>query len=145
MVETSCPPNQPSLHFCCESLFLVKLNETGAAVDELSRSDKILAEKTVCVVLIRGADPEGKPVYAYVGVRADKLKVFMEAQQKGLFHPEDHGVIIESGEGEPHAEVRARMEKDYGFNHNSMLEIPDPDNANAMAAELSKKANEKLD
>jgi len=114
-------------------------------VSDLSRSEKILAEKTVCVLLVRGADPDGAPLYAYVGVRADKLKVFMEAQQEGLFDPEEHGVIIEAGEGEPSAEVRAKMEKEYGFNHDAMMHVPDPENANAVAAELSKKANIKDD
>lgn len=112
-------------------------------MSDLSRSEKMLAEKTVCVLLVRGEDPEGKPIYAYVGVRADKLKEFMEAQQSGLFYPEEHGVIIEAGHGEPDAEVRAKMERDYGFNHEGMLDIPDADNANAIAAELSKKANDK--
>lgn len=112
-------------------------------MSDLSRSEKMLAEKTVCVLLVRGEDPDGKPIYAYVGVRADKLKEFMEAQQSGLFYPEEHGVIIEAGHGEPDAEVRAKMERDYGFNHEGMLDIPDADNANAIAAELSKKANDK--
>lgn len=112
-------------------------------MNELSRSDKILAEKTVCVLLVRGEDPDGKPIYAYVGVRADKLKEFMEAQEKGLFYPEQHGVIIESGTGEPSADVRLKMERDYGFNHDGMLDIPDADNATKVAAQLSRQANDK--
>ncbi|MES2983915.1 MAG: hypothetical protein V4735_01860 [Pseudomonadota bacterium] len=111
-------------------------------MSELSRSEKILAEKTVCVLLVRGEDPDGAGIYAYVGVRADKLQAFMEAQQQGLFYPEEHGVIIEAGVGEPTADIRARMEEDYGFNHDGMLDIPDPGNANRLAAELSKIANE---
>ncbi|MFM9889769.1 MAG: hypothetical protein ACKVOE_03860 [Rickettsiales bacterium] len=114
-------------------------------MSDLSRSDKILAEKTVCVLLVRGEDPDGQPIFAYVGVRADKLKAFMEAQRLGMFYPEEHGVIIESGVGEPDAEVRAKMERDYGFNHEAMLDIPDAENANKVAAEMSKKANTKDD
>lgn len=114
-------------------------------MSDLSRSEKILAEKTVCVLLVRGEDPDGAPIYAYVGVRADKLKEFMEAQNSGLFYPEEHGVIIESGHGEPSGDVRTKMELDYGFNHEGMLDIPDSENANRVAAELSKKANDKLD
>lgn len=110
-------------------------------MDELSRSDKILAEKTVCVLLVRGEDTQGRSIYAYVGVRADKLKEFMEAQEKGLFYPEEHGVVIESGEGLPSAEVKARMERDYGFNHEGMRDIPDAENAVKVAAELSRNAN----
>ena len=88
-------------------------------------------------------DPDGKPIFAYVGVRADKLEAFMDAQQKGLFYPEEFGVIIESGFGEPGPEVRVKMERDYGFNHDAMLDIPDADNATRIAAELSRKANDK--
>ena len=114
-------------------------------MSELSRSEKLLAEKTVCVLLVRGEDPDGAPIYAYVGVRADKLQEFMQAQQSGLFYPEEHGVIIEAGAGLPDAEVRARMEKDYGFNHEGMLDIPDAENAASIAAQLSKQANNKDD
>lgn len=114
-------------------------------MDDLSRSDKILAEKTVCVLLVRGEDPQGKPIYAYVGVRADKLKEFMEAQEKGLFYPEEYGVIIESGEGNPTPEIKGRMERDYGFNHEGMLDIPNAKDATKVAAELSRSANKKDD
>lgn len=118
----------------------VLLWQLGAIVSDLSRSDKILAEKTVCVLLVRGEDPDGQPIYAYVGVRADKLQEFMEAQKNGLFYPEEHGVVIESGQGIPDEEVRARMERDYGFNHEGMLDIPDAENANKVAGELSRRA-----
>ncbi|MFZ4541784.1 MAG: hypothetical protein ACOYNL_08270 [Rickettsiales bacterium] len=114
-------------------------------MNDLSRSEKMLAEKTVCVLLVRGEDPDGAPIYAYVGVRADKLKQFMEAQSSPMFYPEEHGVIIESGSGEPSAEVRERMERDYSFNHEGMLDIPNSENASRVAAELSKRANNKTD
>ncbi len=114
-------------------------------MSEFSRSEKILAEKTVCVLLVRGEDADGVPIFAYVGVRADKLQEFMQAQNSGMFYPEEHGVIIESGTGEPSAEVRTKMERDYGFNHDGMLDIPDAGNANRIAAELSKQANKKTD
>lgn len=67
----------------------------------------------------------------------------MEAQAKGLFYPEEYGIIIEAGQGEPSAEIRARMERDYGFNHEAMLDIPDPENADRIAANVSRKANDK--
>lgn len=91
---------------------------------ELSRSEQIIAEKTVCMLLVRGESPEGQPIFAYVAVRADKLEAFMKAQESGMFHPDDYGVIVEAGEGEPNEEVRQRMEEDYGFNHQAMLDIP---------------------
>jgi len=97
--------------------------------NELSRSEKILAEKTVCILLVRGEDPEGGGIYAYVAVRADKLEEFMQAQQSGEFYPEDYGVIIESGSGEPDDETRGRMERDYGFNHQTMVDVPGSEQA----------------
>lgn len=99
---------------------------------QLSRSEKIIAEKTVCVLLVRGESPEGTPIYAYVAVRADRLEDFMAAQKTGMFYPEDYGVIIEAGEGDPDEEVRGRMERDYGFNHKMMIDIPDAQHASEL-------------
>ena len=114
-------------------------------MSELSRSEKILAEKTVCVLLVRGEAPDGAPIYAYVCVRADKLQEFMKAQEQGVFYPDEYGVVIESGVGEPSAEVRLKMERDYGFDHAGMLDIPDAENAVQVAAKISKQANKKTD
>lgn len=91
---------------------------------QLSRSEQIIAEKTICMLLVKGENPDGIPIYAYVAVRADKLEEFMRAQEEGLFHPDEYGMIVEAGEGEPDEEVRKRMEEEYGFNHNAMLDMP---------------------
>lgn len=112
-------------------------------MSELSRSEKLLAEKTVCVLLVRGEDPEARPIYAYVAVRADKLQEFMAAQESGVFYPEEHGVIIEAGQGEPSPEVRERMEREYGFNHEAMLDIPDSDRAQEVAEDLTRSLAKK--
>ena len=109
-------------------------------MSELSRSDKILAEKTVCVLLVRGEGTDGAPIYAYVGVRADKLDAFIAAQKEGTFYPEDHGVVIESGVGEPTDEVKKRMEVDYGFDHGKMMSVPTEEDATSVAAELARSA-----
>jgi hypothetical protein len=94
-----------------------------------STAQKEVTEKTVCILLVRGENPDGGSIYAYVAVRADKLEEFMAAQESGMFYPEDHGVIIESGEGDPSDEVRKKMEDEYGFNHQQMIDIPDADAA----------------
>jgi len=60
-------------------------------------------------------------------VCADKLVDFMAAQSSCPFYPEDFGVIIESGEGEPTPEVRQKMAREYGFNHDQMADIPSPE------------------
>ena len=92
--------------------------------EPLTRAEQIIAEKTVCMLLVKGESPEGTPIFAYVAVRADKLEEFMRAQESGLFYPDDYGVIVEAGEGLPSDEVRQRMEEEYGFNHQAMLDIP---------------------
>ena len=114
-------------------------------MSDLTRSEKLLAEKTVCVLLVRGEDPDGQPIYAYVAVRADKLEEFMSAQQSGIFYPEEYGIIVESGSGEPTDDVKARMETEYGFNHDAMLNIPDSGSASEVASELTKGIAAKKD
>lgn len=103
----------------------------------------MLAERTVCVLLVRGESPEGEPVYAYVAVRADKLDAFVQAQAQEPFYPDEHGVIVESGVGEPSQEVRERMERDYGFNHETMLDMHDSDSANDVARQMTKAIRDK--
>lgn len=105
--------------------------------NKLTASEQIIAEKTVCILLIRGENPDGGKLYAYVAVRADKLESFMEAQKSGTFFPEDYGMILESGEGEPSDEVKARMTQEYGFNHESMKDIDGPADAHSLASNIS--------
>jgi hypothetical protein len=104
--------------------------------ERLSAAKRIIAEKTVTILLVRGENPDGEPIYAYVAVRADKLQEFMAAQQDGTFYPEDYGVIIEAGEGEPSDEVRHTMETEYGFNHEAMVDIPDAATAQNVTANI---------
>ena len=114
-------------------------------MDDLSFSEKALAEKTVCVVLVRGESLEGAPIWAYVGVQADKLEDFLKAQNSGEFDPADFGVIIDQGEGEPSEEVRAKMESEYGFNHEKMVDMPEPGMAKEMISSINNAINESED
>lgn len=107
----------------------------------LSNAKRAVAEKTVCILLVRGESPDAKPIFAYVAVRADKLESFMDAQRSGTFYPEDHGIIVESGEGQPGEEVRRKMEVEYGFDHTAMIDIPDVDKAHEIASEISNSDN----
>ncbi len=109
-------------------------------MSKLTRTEQIIAEKTVCVLLIRGESPSGKKMYAYVAIRADKLEAFMEAQKQGTFYPEDYGIILDTGEGEPSEEVRQKMTKEYGFNHEGMLDIPDTAKAHELSSNLTSYA-----
>ena len=104
----------------------------------MSRTEQIIAEKTVCVLLVRGENTEGKNIYAYLAIRADKLEAFMEAQKTDTFFPEDYGIVIESGEGEPSDEIKHKMTQEYGFNHNAMLDLgAGTEKAHELASNLS--------
>lgn len=106
-------------------------------MSKLTRTEQIIAEKTVCILLVRGENPDGNKIYAYVAIRADKLEAFMEAQKEGTFYPEDYGIIVESGEGEPSPEVKAKMTKEYGFNHEAMMDIASPEKAHDISSNIS--------
>lgn len=109
---------------------------------KLSTIQQLIAEKTVCVLLVRGEDTDGNSRFAYMAVRADKLPEFIEAQNSGSFYPEDYGIVIETGEGEPSVEIRQKMRDEYGFNHEAMLDIPDPGRAIEIASNISKLATQ---
>lgn len=103
----------------------------------LTRTEQLIAEKTVCILLIRGESPDGKKIYAYLAIRADKLQAFMDAQQTGTFYPEEYGMVLESGEGEPSEEVKQKMTKEYGFNHEAMLDLENSDKAYNLASNIT--------
>lgn len=109
-------------------------------MSSLSRSEQMVAEKTVCILLVRGQNPDGGNIYAYVAVRADMLEEFMKAQESGLFYPEDFGVVVKSGEGEPTPEDMKFMEEEYGFNHQAMVTVPNADEAKNLAASVAASA-----
>lgn len=78
--------------------------------------------QTVVVLLVRGVNTEGNAIFAYVAIRLDKLEDFTEAQKTDTYYPEDYGVVIETGEGEPSEEVKQRMTREYGFNHEQQID-----------------------
>lgn len=104
---------------------------------KLTRTEQIIAEKTVCVLLVRGESPDGQKIYAYLAIRADRLEAFMEAQKQGTFFPEDYGIVLETGEGEPSDEVKLKMTQEYGFNHEAMLDLGSPAQAHDLTSNLS--------
>ena len=107
--------------------------ELSSANNEIDASAMITmletAEQTVLVLLVRGQSPTGEDIFAYVAVRADRLEDFMAAQKADIFYPENFGVIVESGAGAPSPDVRTKMETEYGFNHQAMIDIPDIEKA----------------
>lgn len=109
----------------------------------LNRSEQIVAEKTMCILLLRGENSDKEKIWAYVGVRADKLEEFMKAQESDVFFPDEYGVVIESGTGEPDDETKEKMTKEYGFNHDAMIDIPDTQKAGKVTGDLVTAAKPK--
>jgi hypothetical protein len=96
---------------------------------KLTIHEQRMAERIALVLLVRGENPDGEAIYAYVGIPGDRLQEFTAAQDSGTFYPEDFGEIIEAGEGEPSEEVRRKMETKWGFDHKRMEVIADEDKA----------------
>lgn len=70
------------------------------------------------MILCRGTGADGNPCWAYMCIKPSMAKSFKEARDKGAFDIEDYGAIIECGEGaEPPPQVKRRMEREYGMNH----------------------------
>lgn len=71
------------------------------------------------MILCRGMGADGKPCWAYMCIKPSMAKSFKDARDKGAFDIEDYGTIIEYGEGvNPPDEIKQRMEREYGMNHN---------------------------
>ena len=51
-------------------------------------------------------------------------------------------ILTARGEGEPTEDIRRKMEEEYGFNHQAMLDIPDADEAHKIASSLSQQGGE---
>ena len=76
------------------------------------------------LVLSRGHMEDGTPHYTYLAVLPSKIMAFKKAEAEGGFYYEDFGEILAEGDGlEPPEEVKKRMEKEYGFNHNFEEEV----------------------
>jgi len=59
-------------------------------------------------------DDEDNEMFHYVAVKGKDFDKFMEEQSKGeYFNPEDYGVIIDSGDGEPDAAFKTRLIRSF--------------------------------
>lgn len=84
----------------------------------------LTSPETRLVLLVRGKDPDGAALYAFVVVRGDRFRDFMAAQRRGLFYPDRYGEVVRSGSGEPTDEVYAEMRELYNFDRGNMIDVP---------------------
>ena len=70
------------------------------------------------MILCRGTDAQGKSIWAYLCIKPSMAASFKEARERGNIDISEYGTIIEAGDGaEPPADIRIKMERDYGVNH----------------------------
>jgi hypothetical protein len=76
------------------------------------------------VLLTRGEDTQGNPIFAFVMVPNNRLPQYMEATRNGgTFHPEQFGEIVLQGSNDPTETDYQRMEREFGFRRNEMIDM----------------------
>lgn len=83
------------------------------SADELADADAT----TVVVALVTGTDPDGRDFYAFVAVRPSRYREFHTLTTAGSrIVLSDFGAVLASGSGgEPTDEVRAEINRRYGY------------------------------
>lgn len=76
------------------------------------------------VLLCTGQDEYDRNFWAYICIKPSMAEPFRIAREQGNFNLGEYGTIIEAGEGTaPPAEVKTRMERDYGVSDNYEEEL----------------------
>lgn len=84
-------------------------------------------KQTICVFMVRGYAADGNLYFCYVAIPGDKLAAFKKAMDaKSGLDVEQFGVILEWGQGDPSPEVMKRMQDEYGFKHENMIDVSTP-------------------
>lgn len=92
----------------------------AAAISE-NELETLVKEGVYSIVYFQAKDGEGELYYIYMAVKLGDLDRFNKAFKGGRFTPNEHGIILECGYGEPDDEVKKLMTEQYGFNHESGL------------------------
>lgn len=90
--------------------------------------ERLAAEKRINVYFVPGKDSQGRKTYVYAVVSSVLHDKFMEALHSGVIP--DFAVIAEIGYGEPTDEIKTKMKKYYGFDHDNSAN----DNVDASSA-----------
>ena len=94
-----------------KKLFLL-LEESMIKYEEYKSQE----EDSVRIMLVIGTDPKHRRIFAYIGFLTSRQDDVLECinRQRDL---REVSIVIESGRGEPSPEIKAKMEKDYLFDH----------------------------
>jgi hypothetical protein len=76
------------------------------------------------MILCKGTDTQNKPIWAYLCIKPSMASAFKQARERGNIDISEYGTIIEEGAGaSPPADIRAKMERDFGVTHGSESEL----------------------
>lgn len=92
---------------------------------EVTNAEREILKKAGVVLLLRYYDEDGEQVYAYVSARGDKF-LALRNRQGNIGEPfdlQEYGTVIAFGNGDPAPDVMEYMEREWGFNHEKMLDI----------------------
>lgn len=84
--------------------------------------------------MIRGIGRSGSKEFCYIAATGDNLLKLQQTLKRGHnFDPTDFGIVLEYGVGEPSNEVKEKMTREFGYNHEKALPIVTTDSASASA------------
>lgn len=85
---------------------------------------KLVQDKICAIVLYQGYSVDDEQMFAYMAVRLDKHDAFARAVGgDASFDLREFGHVIDSGLGEPPADLMDEIERDFGVSHNRMLKF----------------------
>ena len=71
------------------------------------------------MVFCKANDERGEPFWSYLCLKPSMAESFKQARDSGKMDLQEYGTIIEWGRGESAPqEVKERMERDFGVDHN---------------------------
>lgn len=101
---------------------MTSVNYTPPPLSQQSMADLLCTVMVLC----HAKDEKGEPFWSYMCIKPSMAKAFKEARDSGVMELEELGTIIEWGKGATvPADVKARMERDFGVNHNYERDLID--------------------
>lgn len=91
-------------------------------------AEKEQIARTTVLTLVKAQSEDGTPYYAYAAIPANRLEELIHVQQSGkVYKLQDYGRILAAGAGEPPPETQKAMEEKYGFYHERIITLSEPE------------------
>lgn len=90
----------------------------------LSREEEKNLDKVFIIFIVESRDSSGKPLYAYLNCRGDRIENLIAKGAAGRpFNVHTYSTLITSGDGLPDAETVERLQRDYLFGENGCFNV----------------------